>query len=875
MAQLSLDVRSCMIGTRRGVAGQEGGLCDRAITERFAGGLTACLALRVDGQDRVLPFVLQGKNLVPASDRTVSLPAGEPIQLKLFVLQPGASPEACAGYDVDTVCAGGDEPGPASCLFAMRQEQVQVSGGKGTTIVYGTADAPCGIECNDGCAPADAGCRRICGTMAAPLAEVCNGRDDDCDGQTDEGFVSEATSCGLGQCRASGVTSCAAGEVIDSCSPGEPRPEQCNGQDDDCDGLTDEELGGEPTSCGNGACAARGETVCSNGRLHDTCSPGAPPSERDATCDGVDDDCDRQADEDHAPRATSCGTGVCTAAGLTSCVQGREQDSCTPGMPEAAADTLCDGRDDDCDGQTDEDYRPIDTSCGRGACAARGLSFCQAGQEQDSCTANPPPAASDTSCNGRDDDCDGQTDEDHVPPATLCGKGVCARAGWLLCELGELRDTCVPGQPPAARDESCDGVDDDCNGVEDEDHVPGPSGCGVGDCAAVGISFCSGGQLRDTCVPGQPAATEVCDRRDNDCDGTTDESCGCVPGSYEPQRITCGTGACASVGWTACREGSIEERCTPGQPLARTDTTCDGVDDDCDGQADDDFTPSPTSCGVGACRAEGQLVCAEGRRGDSCLPLLAQREADATCDGVDDDCDGRSDEDYVSRDSTCGVGACRATGRTYCVQGGVVDSCRPGPPRAASDATCDGVDDDCDQAVDEDYAVVATSCGQGACAASGQRICEQGRTKSTCVAKSPLAARDESCDGVDDDCDSRTDEEHSGQQITCGDGPCAATGITACLLGREESFCLPRPPLAETDESCDGVDDDCDGSPDDEYLAIAVSCGIGACRDEGLTACRDGAVIGSCISREAALDDTTCDGVDDDCDGLVDESCPC
>jgi len=87
-----------------------------------------------------------------------------------------------------------------------------------------------------------------------------------------------------------------------------------------------------------------------SGVIEDTCTPGAPAAD-DATCDGVDDDCDGAFDEDYLSVPTSCGVGACTASGISSCAGGTVQDSCVPGPPSIE---LCDGVDNDCDGQKDE-----------------------------------------------------------------------------------------------------------------------------------------------------------------------------------------------------------------------------------------------------------------------------------------------------------------------------------------------------------------------------------------------------------------------------------------------------------------------------------------------------------------------------------------
>ena len=318
-------------------------------------------------------------------------------------------------------------------------------------------------------------------------------------------------------------------------------------------------------------------------------------------------------------------------------------------------------------------------------------------------------------------------------------------------------------------------------------------------------------------------------------------------------------------GYTTCENDCDDNNATihPGQ----NDASCDGVDNNCDGSIDDDYVVYQSVCGVGACMKYGNVFCVGGALHDTCTPHNPAPD-DANCDGKDNDCDGLVDEDYVPVPTSCGVGACVATGWSTCNGGSVGSTCNPGAP-TGSDNDCDGVDDDCDGYIDEHYQWVTTSCGIGMCAKTGKALCQQGSIVDTCT-PFPAAESDWLCDGKDNDCDGMVDEDFVPEVTSCGVGLCGNNGITSCVDGSVQNSCAPLPKPGD-DKKCDGVDDDCDGKIDEHFQVFQSVCGVGVCAKYGNVFCVDGALSETCTPQEPEADDSSCDGKDNDCDGLIDE----
>jgi hypothetical protein len=165
-------------------------------------------------------------------------------------------------------------------------------------------------------------------------------------------------------------------------------------------------------------------------------------------------------------------------------------------------------------------------------------------------------------------------------PEGTVGRGIC-REGERVCDAEGFWQGCTGAVLPGA--ETCNNIDDDCNGRVDDGFEREGTKCfaGDGECRAEGKFSCSADAASSVCsATAKPGKAEICDGKDNDCNGTPDD------GDIAGTGVECNTkqpGAC-STGIMQCTAGKVS--CMPTH--TRTVEICNKIDDDCDKTIDED-----------------------------------------------------------------------------------------------------------------------------------------------------------------------------------------------------------------------------------------------------------------------------------------------
>jgi hypothetical protein len=585
-----------------------------------------------------------------------------------------------------------------------------------------------------------------------------------------------------------------------------------------------------------------------------------------------------------------------------------------PGAPE-----LADGLDNDCDGYADEGTTLYDDD-GDGFCESQSQP-CTDGSARGDCNDNAflvNPSASELCGDGVDNNCDSRTDDSSalgclnyyfdgdrdtygsaiIPPQCVCSP----TAPYDALNDDDCNDSQASVNPAAP--ELPDGFDNDCDGRADEGTSLWDDD-GDGYCESQSTPCADGAQLgdcNDAATTINPGVAEICnDTLDNDCDGVQNE-----PGATGCQSFfadTDGDGyGNAAVAICACSAGpgmvSNSADCNdantsvfPGAP-----EVANGLDDDCDGSTDEG-TILWDDDGDGYCESQA-APCADGAQLGDCNDanrFVSPNASEICSDNVDNNCSGQQNE--------AGAAGCSnyyydLDGDTYGAALSVQCLCTQPPGSVTNGNDCNdasntvrpggteqpnGVDDDCDGLIDEGT-ILWDDDGDGYCE-SQSTPCADGSQLRDCNDANRLvnpAATEVCADGVDNDCDLTQNEagaigctnyyldsdndgygDPNGQQCLCSQPSGGVLNSNDC----NDNSGSVRPGATET---ANGVDDDCDGSVD-EGTNRYDNDGDGYCGSASCSAQPNGTTFqpNDCNDNNAAINP----GATEACNNAVDENC--
>jgi hypothetical protein len=627
-----------------------------------------------------------------------------------------------------------------------------------------------------------------------PAAESCNGVDDDCNGKTDDVGSACSNVNAIGACKGK-FTGCKDGVAL--CSAPTPVAETCNGKDDNCDGFIDEGLCDDGNPCTTGICGSDG----SCGQIPDSgaaCDDGSVCSSSDVCvsgkCQGTAIDCDdgNPCTDDSCDLANGCthtNAEIACADDGNSCTI----DACVNGA--CAHPTLGDGATCKDDGNgctldgclageclhTDD---PFDPPC------ADDSNVCT----QDVCKASAcahVPMAGEITCASDGDVC----------TYDVCGGGACthpATATETTCAddgVACTNDFCAGGKcthPPVSNGEACadDGLpctDDACQGGACQ-HPAKAYGAA---CADDGLPCTADTCKNGVCVHLATMGGQPCPEDGDPCTVDTCTSLGCGH-AIDPNKCEIG-GVCYAAG-----EGSPTDPClqcvpatnqtkfsaAPGQPcedgnLCTVNEKC--TNGSCSGGVPKDCSGGTTQCGTAACdKTTGACVFTpkSGPCDDGDVCTASDHCAGGVCTGTPADC---SPYDTQCTVGTCSNGICSGVPKP--------GTCNDGDPCTHNDACdgakcvgakldCSGLDSVCGTGACQDGFCVATpKVGSVACSDNNGCTFNDKCTAGLCVGSAVNCSNlDGICQkGVCDPATTGCVVQYFASSTTCSDGDACTT----------------------------------------------------------------------------------------------------